>query len=87
MEALNESSIFQLQRIIQNLQQADKTFANNSLTPPHMPVTPLGSYNAHKEKKSSLAEVIIWLSYLVIGAPVNFCVTCNCISLETPGPI
>lgn len=66
--------MFQLQRIIQNLQQADKTFANNSLTPPHMPVTPLGSYNAHKEKKSSLAEVIIWLSqryFIYFGTPVN----------------
>lgn len=75
MEALNESSISQLQRILQNFHQADKTFANNSLTPPHMPVTPLGSYNAHKEKKSSLAEVIIWLSlryYIHFGAPVNF---------------
>ncbi|XP_011606905.2 splicing factor, arginine/serine-rich 15-like [Takifugu rubripes] len=49
----------ELQRILQNFQQADKTFANNSLTPPHMPVTPLGSYNAHKEKKSSLAEKLL----------------------------
>lgn len=55
--------IFQLQRILQNFQQADKTlsdaFANNMPTPPHMPVIQLNSYSAHKEKKSSLAEVII----------------------------
>lgn len=57
------SPVLQLQRILQNFQQADKTFsdafANSMPTSPHMPVTQLNSYSAHKEKKSSLAEVTI----------------------------
>ncbi|GAA6232728.1 splicing factor, arginine/serine-rich 15-like isoform X1 [Lates japonicus] len=53
----------ELQRMLQNFQQADKTLAatiaNNIPNPPQMPVAQLNSYNAHTEKKSSLAEKLL----------------------------
>ncbi|KAG7243057.1 hypothetical protein INR49_016432 [Caranx melampygus] len=51
----------ELQRVLQNFQQADKTLAatiaNNIPNPSQMPVAQLNPYMAHIEKKSSLAEI------------------------------
>ncbi|XP_070826866.1 SR-related and CTD-associated factor 4-like [Chaetodon trifascialis] len=51
----------ELQRMLQNFQQADKslaaTIANNIQNPPQMPVAQL--YSVHTEKKSSLAEKLL----------------------------
>ncbi|XP_022604696.1 splicing factor, arginine/serine-rich 15-like isoform X2 [Seriola dumerili] len=53
----------ELQRVLQNFQQADKTLAaaiaNNIPNPPQMPVAQLNPYSAHTEKKSSLAEKLL----------------------------
>ncbi|XP_045930594.1 SR-related and CTD-associated factor 4-like isoform X2 [Micropterus dolomieu] len=53
----------ELQRMLQNFQQADKTLAatiaNNIPNPPQMPVSQLNPYSAHTEKKSSLAEKLL----------------------------
>lgn len=53
----------ELQRMLQNFQQADKTLAatitNNIPNPPPMSVTQLNPYSAHTEKKSSLAEKLL----------------------------
>lgn len=93
VEVLNESSIFQLQRILQNFQQADKTlsatFANNMATSPHVPLTQLNPYSTLKENKSSLAEVINRLTQcydISFDNPVNVTFVKN-FSLETPWSI
>ncbi|XP_071352742.1 SR-related and CTD-associated factor 4-like isoform X1 [Trachinotus anak] len=53
----------ELQRVLQNFQQADKTLAatiaNSIPNPPQMPVSQLNPYSAHTEKKSSLAEKLL----------------------------
>ncbi|XP_019944168.1 SR-related and CTD-associated factor 4-like isoform X2 [Paralichthys olivaceus] len=53
----------ELQRMLQNFQQADKTLgvamANNVPDPAQMPVAQLNPYIAHTEKKSSLAEKLL----------------------------
>ncbi|XP_042269320.1 SR-related and CTD-associated factor 4-like [Thunnus maccoyii] len=53
----------ELQRMLQNFQQADKTLAatiaNNTPNPPQMPVAQLNPYSAHSEKRSSLAEKLL----------------------------
>ncbi|XP_042342214.1 SR-related and CTD-associated factor 4-like isoform X2 [Plectropomus leopardus] len=53
----------ELQRMLHNFQQADKTLAatitNNITTPPQMPATQLNPYSSHTEKKSSLAEKLL----------------------------
>uniref|UniRef100_H3DFS8 CID domain-containing protein n=1 Tax=Tetraodon nigroviridis TaxID=99883 RepID=H3DFS8_TETNG len=53
----------ELQRILQNFQQEDKTlsatFANNMATPPHVPLPQLNPYSTLKENKSSLAEKLL----------------------------
>nr|XP_046245606.1 SR-related and CTD-associated factor 4-like isoform X2 [Scatophagus argus] len=53
----------ELQRMLQSFQQADKTLAatiaNSIPTPPQMPATQLNLYNAHTEKKNSLAEKLL----------------------------
>ncbi|XP_039634059.1 SR-related and CTD-associated factor 4-like isoform X2 [Perca fluviatilis] len=53
----------ELQRMLQNFQQADKnltaTIANNIPSPPQMPVAQLNPYSAHTEKQSSLAEKLL----------------------------
>ncbi|XP_026227947.1 SR-related and CTD-associated factor 4-like [Anabas testudineus] len=53
----------ELQRMLQNFQQADKTLAttmsNSTPNPPQMPVAHLNPYNTHTEKKSSLAEKLL----------------------------
>ncbi|XP_070685677.1 SR-related and CTD-associated factor 4-like [Pempheris klunzingeri] len=53
----------ELQRMLQNFQQADKTLtptiANSIPNPPQMPVAQLNPYSAHTEKKSSLAEKLL----------------------------
>ncbi|XP_034556972.1 SR-related and CTD-associated factor 4-like isoform X2 [Notolabrus celidotus] len=52
----------ELQRMLQSFQQADKslaTISNNIPNPPQMPVAQLNQYNAHTEKKSSLAEKLL----------------------------
>ncbi|XP_051255420.1 SR-related and CTD-associated factor 4 isoform X2 [Dicentrarchus labrax] len=53
----------ELQRMLQNFQQADKTLAatiaNNIPNPPQMPVAQLHPYSEHTEKKSSLAEKLL----------------------------
>ncbi|TMS07528.1 Splicing factor, arginine/serine-rich 15 [Larimichthys crocea] len=53
----------ELQRMLQNFQQADKslaaTIANNISNPPQMPVGQLNPYGTHTEKKSSLAEKLL----------------------------
>ncbi|XP_053279094.1 SR-related and CTD-associated factor 4 [Pleuronectes platessa] len=53
----------ELQRMLQNFQQADKTrgaaIANNVPDPVQMPVAQLNPYSAHTEKKSSLAEKLL----------------------------
>ncbi|XP_029964007.1 SR-related and CTD-associated factor 4-like [Salarias fasciatus] len=53
----------ELQRMLQNFQQADKsladTTANNLPNPPQMPAAQINSYSAHTERKSSLAEKLL----------------------------
>ncbi|KAM8769352.1 SR-related and CTD-associated factor 4-like [Acanthopagrus schlegelii] len=53
----------ELQRMLQNFQQADKTLTatitNNVPNPPEMPVAQPNPYSAHTEKKSSLAEKLL----------------------------
>ncbi|KAM9359460.1 SR-related and CTD-associated factor 4-like [Symphorus nematophorus] len=53
----------ELQRMLQNFQQADKTLAatiaNNIPNPPQIPAAQLNPYSAHTEKKSSLAEKLL----------------------------
>ncbi|XP_034721514.1 SR-related and CTD-associated factor 4-like isoform X2 [Etheostoma cragini] len=52
----------ELQRMLQNFQQADKnltTIANNIPNPPQVPVAQLTPYSPHTEKKSSLAEKLL----------------------------
>ncbi|XP_069017485.1 SR-related and CTD-associated factor 4-like [Embiotoca jacksoni] len=53
----------ELQRMLQNFQQAEKTLAatttNNIPNPPQMPVAQLNPYSTHTEKKSSLAEKLL----------------------------
>ncbi|XP_060929454.1 SR-related and CTD-associated factor 4-like isoform X2 [Limanda limanda] len=53
----------ELQRMLQNFQQADKTrgaaIANHVPDPVQMPVAQLNPYSAHTEKKSSLAEKLL----------------------------
>ncbi|KAI3354091.1 hypothetical protein L3Q82_018640 [Scortum barcoo] len=53
----------ELQRMLQNFQQADKTLAatmtNNIPNPAQMPAAQLNPYGAHVEKKSSLAEKLL----------------------------
>ncbi|XP_029301921.1 splicing factor, arginine/serine-rich 15-like [Cottoperca gobio] len=53
----------ELQRMLQNFQQTDKTLAatisNTIPNPPQMPVAQLNPYSAHTEKKSSLAEKLL----------------------------
>ncbi|XP_070762265.1 SR-related and CTD-associated factor 4-like [Enoplosus armatus] len=53
----------ELQRMLQNFQQADKTLAasiaNNISNPPQMPVAQFNPYSGHTEKKSSLAEKLL----------------------------
>ncbi|XP_039987318.1 SR-related and CTD-associated factor 4-like isoform X2 [Xiphias gladius] len=53
----------ELQRMLQNFQQTDKTLAttiaNDIPHPPQMPVAQLKPYSAHTEKKSSLAEKLL----------------------------
>ncbi|XP_049889605.1 SR-related and CTD-associated factor 4-like isoform X1 [Epinephelus moara] len=53
----------ELQRMLHNFQQADKTLAatigNNIPNQPQMPAAQLNPYNAHTEKKSSLAEKLL----------------------------
>lgn len=53
----------ELQRMLQNFQQTDKTLAatiaNNIPNQPQMPVAQLNPYSAHTEKKSSLAEKLL----------------------------
>ncbi|KAG7455593.1 splicing factor, arginine/serine-rich 15-like isoform X1 [Solea senegalensis] len=52
----------ELQRMLQNFQQADKTLAateTNNTTPPQMPVAQLNPYSAQTEKKSSFAEKLL----------------------------
>ncbi|XP_030601184.1 SR-related and CTD-associated factor 4-like isoform X2 [Archocentrus centrarchus] len=53
----------ELQRMLQNIQQADKTLAatteNNIPHQPQIPLAQLNAYSAHTEKKSSLAEKLL----------------------------
>ncbi|XP_032363247.1 SR-related and CTD-associated factor 4 isoform X3 [Etheostoma spectabile] len=52
----------ELQRMLQNFQQADKnltTIANHIPNPPQVPVAQPNPYSAHTEKKSSLAEKLL----------------------------
>lgn len=53
----------ELQRMLQNFQQADKslaaTLANNIPNQPQMPGAQLNPYSAHTEKRSSLAEKLL----------------------------
>lgn len=53
----------ELQRMLQNIQQADKTLAatteNNVPKQPQIPLAQLNAYSAHTEKKSSLAEKLL----------------------------
>uniref|UniRef100_A0A3P8SSM7 SR-related CTD-associated factor 4b n=1 Tax=Amphiprion percula TaxID=161767 RepID=A0A3P8SSM7_AMPPE len=53
----------ELQRMLQNFQQADKTLAatiaNNAPNPPQMPVAQLNPRSVQAEKKSSLAEKLL----------------------------
>lgn len=53
----------ELQRMLQNFQQADKTLAatiaNDIPIQPQMPAAQLNPYSAHSEKKSSLAEKLL----------------------------
>nr|XP_020468805.1 splicing factor, arginine/serine-rich 15-like [Monopterus albus] len=53
----------ELQRMLQNLQQADNTLTtttvNHVQNPPQLPVAQLNPYSAHTEKKSSLAEKLL----------------------------
>nr|XP_020501950.1 LOW QUALITY PROTEIN: splicing factor, arginine/serine-rich 15-like [Labrus bergylta] len=52
----------ELQRMLQSFQQADKSLAaiaNNITNPPQIPVDQHNSYNAHTEKRNSLAEKLL----------------------------
>ncbi|CAK6968907.1 SR-related and CTD-associated factor 4-like [Scomber scombrus] len=53
----------ELQRMLQNFQQADKTLAatvtNNTPNPAQMPAAQHNPYSAHTEKRSSLAEKLL----------------------------